>query len=159
MGQKAMSARRRARQFALQALYQADLTPMSAEDALGRVWASVTEDEGIEGVDAPKSSEVEFATRLVEGVLGQRDELDALIESCSTTWRIPRMPLVDRNILRIGAFELAHCPDVPGAASINEAVELAKSFGTRESRAFINGIVDGMGRKLGRVERRKGKRS
>jgi len=154
-----MASRRRAREFALQALYDADLAEIGGQEALTALWAGMIEGEGIDDNRAPESEEVEFAQRLVLGVDEKRPAIDELIESCSTNWRMPRMPVVDRNILRVAAFELLECADIPATVSINEAVELAKRFGTQDSRAFVNGIVDRMARQLDRIpaDRRKGR--
>ena len=146
-----MASRRRSRGFALQALYHADLTETSVPDALQQLWAGLLDGEGIDSERPPESEEVEFAQRLAMGVDAHRDRIDLLIEQCSTNWRVPRMPVVDRNILRLAAFELLECSDIPATVSINEAVELAKLYGTRESRAFVNGIVDRIARQLGRL--------
>lgn len=153
-----MASRRRAREFALQALYQSDLTGATVSSALNHLWSGLIDGDGLEGAKPAESEEVEFAQRLVMGVQEHRDAIDAQIEEASANWRIPRMPVVDRNILRIATFELAHCPDIPATVSINEAVELAKAFGTAESRAFVNGIVDRVGRTLGRIQGQRGKR-
>lgn len=155
-----MSSRRQARQFALQALYQADLRGIPAMASLNQLWSGLMDGEGLGDARAPESDEVEFAQRLVEGALSSLPEIDALIEQCSTNWRLPRMPIVDRNILRIAAYELMFCRDIPASVSVNEAVELAKLFGTADSRAFVNGIVDRMGRHLHRLDpgRSKGRR-
>jgi len=147
-----MASRRRSRSYALQALYHSDLTESSVQAALSQLWSGLLDGEGLEGDRPPESEEVEFAQRLATGVDAHRDRIDALIEECSTNWRVPRMPVVDRNILRLAAFELLECGDIPPTVSINEAVELAKRFGTRESRAFVNGIVDRLARHVGRVE-------
>ena len=146
-----MASRRRSRHFALQALYQADLSEESLSTALAALWAGMVEGEGIGDSKPPESEEVEFAQRVAHGVEQHREPIDELIESCSTNWRLSRMPLVDRNVLRMAAFELMHCPDIPATVSINEAVELAKRFGTADSRAFVNGIVDRMARQLNRI--------
>lgn len=154
-----MASRRRAREFALQALYDADLADIGGNEALLALWSGMIEGEGLDDSRPPESEEVEFAQRLVFGVDGKRPAIDELIESCSTNWRVPRMPVVDRNILRIAAYELLECVDIPATVSINEAVELAKRFGTADSRAFVNGIVDRMARQLDRIpaDRRKGR--
>ena len=146
-----MPSRRRARQFALQALYQSELSGEPVRVALSALWAGSMDGEGIEDSRPPEGNEVEFTERLVLGVDAHRAAIDAVIEECSTNWRMPRMPLVDRNILRITGFELMHCADVPATVSMNEAVELAKRYGTAESRAFVNGIVDRMARNVQRV--------
>ena len=82
------------------------------------------------------------------------ERIDAMIEDASTNWRIARMPVVDRNILRLASFELAECTDVPANVSINEAIELAKKFGDKDSRAFVNGILDRIAGETGRGGRR-----
>ncbi|MFT7518099.1 MAG: N utilization substance protein B [Kiritimatiellia bacterium] len=156
-----MASRRRAREFALQALYHADLSGSTVQGALNNLWAGFGDGEGLDDSRAPESEEVEFCQRLVLGTHEHLSDLDALIETCSTNWRLARMPVVDRNILRIAAFELRECHDIPANVSINESVELAKRFGSKESRAFVNGIVDRMARQLGRVkdgDRRGGRR-
>jgi N utilization substance protein B len=147
-------SRRRAREFALQALFQADLAEVTLATALNDLWGGLMDGEGIEGSGPPTSDEIEFAQRLALGVQGHRDRIDQLIEQASTNWRLPRMPVVDRNILRMAAYELLECRDIPATVSINEAVELAKKFGTSDSRAFVNGIVDRIARQLGRIEGR-----
>lgn len=149
-----MASRRRARQFALQALFEADLRGVSAATSLNDLWSGLMDDEGIDGERLPESEEVEFAQRLAHGVEAHREKIDPLIEECSTNWRLVRMPVVDRNVLRMAAFELIECPDIPATVAINEAIELAKRYGTAESRAFVNGIVDRMARQLGRIEAR-----
>lgn len=153
-------ARRQGRIYALQALYQADIATAPAAPALSGLFDALLEGEGLDGSRAPEADEAAFAQRIVDGVEANRPAIDALIDQCSTNWRIHRMPAVDRNILRLAAFELGHCTDIPATATINEAIELAKAFGTEDSRAFVNGIVDRMGRVLGRLsgERRKGSR-
>ncbi len=146
-----MASRRRAREFALQALFHADLAAESVSASLNALWSGLLDEDGIGEASGAESEEVEFAARLVMGVDSERDEIDTLIESCSTNWRLARMPIVDRNILRMAAYELRSCADIPATVSINEAVELAKKFGAKESRAFVNGIVDRMARNVGRL--------
>ena len=80
--------------------------------------------------------------KLVNGVLETKGELDALIDRFSKNWDISRMSCVDRNVMRIAVFELRYCDDIPPKVSINEAVDVGKKFGTEESGAFINGIMD-----------------
>lgn len=90
----------------------------------------------------PPAGIVDFAKELVLGIWKNREALDRIIGKSSLNWRLERMSYVDRNILRIGAFELLHKEDIPPKVSIDEAVELGKRFGTEESGAFINGILD-----------------
>lgn len=148
-----MGSRRRGREFALQALYQADIAGTPVAAAFAGLWPGALEGDGLltEG-HVPENDEVEFAQRLAYGVEQQRQRLDDLIEESSINWRVPRMPAVDRNILRLAAFELVECTDIPGSVAINESIELAKKYGTGESKSFVNGIVDKLARTLGRVE-------
>jgi len=83
-----------------------------------------------------------FAERVVQGVLDHRKDLDALIGKYATNWKVSRMPIVDRNILRAGLYELLWMDDVPAKVTIDEAIELAKSFGDEEASKFVNGILD-----------------
>jgi len=152
-------ARRRAREFALQALYGLDQAKSTAASPMmSGLWATQVEDDGMETKPA-ESGEMDYASKLVSGVQAQQDDIDALIESASTNWRLVRMPVVDRNILRMATYELKACLDVPASVVINEAVELAKRYGEKESRAFINGILDRIASELGRGGRRHRKRS
>ena len=147
-----MASRRRAREFALQALYQTDVGQTTVQDALQALWAGLVEETEDElGKRQAESDEIEFATAIGVGVQDNQTELDTRIEASSTNWRVPRMSVIDRNILRMGTFELSHMPEVPANVSINEAIELAKRFGTKDSKGFVNGILDRIARDLGRV--------
>jgi N utilization substance protein B len=147
-----MSSRRRAREFALSVLFQADVGKLEIRDALDALWGGLLEEtESDLGSRPPESEEIEFATALSQGVAQHQTEIDERIETSSTNWRIGRMAAVDRNILRLGTFELVHQPHTPPHVVINEAVELAKRFGTQDSKAFVNGILDRIGRDLGRI--------
>ncbi|MCX7661338.1 MAG: transcription antitermination factor NusB, partial [Candidatus Omnitrophica bacterium] len=84
----------------------------------------------------------DFIERIVKGVKQNQEIIDEKISSYATNWQLNRMPVVDRNILRMGCFELLFCKDIPPKVSINEAVELAKKFSTEEAPKFINGILD-----------------
>ena len=94
----------------------------------------------------------DFAERLVAGVLEKKKELDALIGKYATNWKVSRMPIVDRNILRAGVYELLWMDDVPAKVTVNEAIELAKSFGDDEASKFVNGILDQVLTKESRLE-------
>ena len=144
-----MNPRRRARAFALQALSAADAAGGDAS-TLARLWDARLDDDA-ETPEAPVSEEeAGFAREVVDGVLGERDAIDGRIESVSHHWRIARMPLVDRNILRMGTWELLHRDDIPAPVTINEGLELAKTYGGADSRAFVNGVLDRMAGELGR---------
>jgi len=148
-----MSGRRRAREFALQALYAMDIGGATGAAALSGLWAGRLEETDV--VEEPVGpEEMEFAQELVRGVGESRDALDIRIEAASLNWRLARMPAVDRNILRVGAHELIARGDIPASVSINEAIELAKRFGGAESRAFVNGILDRIAADTGRGGRR-----
>ena len=149
-----MIGRRRAREFALQALYAVDMNGAGGGAALSGLWAGRLEDPEPGNDEVVSPDEMEFAQEIVRGVLEDREVLDQRIEAASLHWRLPRMPVVDRNILRIGAHELLHRSDIPASVSINEAIELAKRFGGAESRAFVNGILDRIAGETGRGGRR-----
>jgi N utilization substance protein B len=108
-------------------------------DALG-----VGPDEAIPlfALSSDPPSDPRYYAESVRGVWGRLEEIDALIGEAAENWRVERMTLVDRNILRLGAYELSLGSDIPFAVAINEAVELGKRFGSEESGAFINGILD-----------------
>ncbi len=94
-------------------------------------------------VQRPTSPDVKrFAEQLVEGVMTHRAELDKLIGAYASNWKVSRMPVVDRNILRAGLYELLWIPDVPAKVTVNEAIELAKRFADDETKGFVNGILD-----------------
>ncbi len=132
-----MGARRIGRERALQALYQLEQDPrLTARAALDASWAASDE-------ETSKDPEAHsFALTLVEGVQKNLLTIDQTLEAHSHNWRVDRMQRIDRNVLRIGVFELLHLPDVPRKVTINEAVELGKSFGNEASSAFINGLLD-----------------
>jgi N utilization substance protein B len=130
--------RHQARQVGLQVLYRYDQS--HPVDPLPS--AIVTElSQHFEHFKVP-SAVREFASELVAGTLRKLPDLDALIEQAGTNWKIGRMSAVDRNLLRMSIYELKHFPDTPASVVIDEAVELAKQFGTAESPAFVNGVLD-----------------
>jgi N utilization substance protein B len=153
-------SRRRAREFALQAMYQLDASEAGAEldkagpRVLSGLWAGQADEDGIGGARPADEEERDYAHDLVAGVMHHQARLDALIEEASTNWRLTRRPVVDRNILRIAAFELTERMDVPANVSINEAIELAKRYGDKDSRAFVNGILDRIAAEVGRGGRK-----
>jgi N utilization substance protein B len=142
--------RRRAREFVLQALYDADLAGVQPQAALRSLWAALLDDDGTLGEGGLADDETAFAAGLAEGVHANLERIDQLIEEASLNWRLVRMPVVDRNILRLACHELMACHDIPVSVTINEAVELAKRFGGDDSRAFVNGILDRVAHDLGR---------
>lgn len=127
-----MGTRRKSRELALQALFYMDSRKRFEPDMLERFCQ----------VFPPADKSAEFFCHLVNGILAHRAGLDRLIERFSSNWQLSRMVAVDRNLLRIAVFELVYCSDIPPKVSINEAIDLGKKFGTDESGAFINGILD-----------------
>jgi len=125
--------RTKARERALQALYQIDVSATDLEEALARFWRNFE----------PVELEVrEVAEGMVRGVAEHRREIDEAIEGVSTNWRMDRMAKVDRNVLRLAVYELRWRPDVPVKVCINEAIELGKKYGSESSGAFVNGVLD-----------------
>ena len=140
--------RTKARERALQALYQIDVAAEGIDDALGRFWKSFE----------PVEREVmELAEALVRGVAQHRRAIDDTIERVSTNWRLDRMAKVDRNVLRLAVHEMLHRPEVPVKVIINEAIELGKKFGSESSGAFINGVLDKIAQSLPPARRVDGK--
>ena len=129
-----MGDRRLARELALQALFYFDMDRGDPAELLELFCTNF--EEMVTDTVKP------FFLELVEGVTGSRDEINTLLDKCSSNWKISRMPVVDRNIMRIATFELVKRADIPSSVSINEAVEIGKRFGTRGSGSFINGVLD-----------------
>lgn len=129
--------RTRAREIALQLLFQFDLRGAGYDRELDSDVASLCA-EAAEGDEEVRT----FALRLVEGTLRERNVIDERLRSVTRNWDLKRMAGVDRNVLRMAIYELAHCRDVPPKVAINEAIELGKKFSTANSGAFVNGILD-----------------
>ena len=127
-----MGTRRRGRESALQVLYQIDVTQRNAEEALALFWSNFAFDEEARS----------FSESLVRGVVEHYDEINDLVERHAEHWKMSRMTWIDRNILRMAVFEFLYCADVPSKVTINEAIELGKRFGSEDSGAFVNGILD-----------------
>lgn len=139
-----MASRHQARERAVQILFQYDIHGRPGP-WLDDFW-----------VQYPLTEELRtFAERLVAGVRTHVKELDTLIGSYATNWKVDRMPIIDRNILRLGCFELLHVPEVPAKVTLNEAIELAKCFGDEEASKFVNGILDKVLAKDARLERKR----
>ena len=142
--------RRRSREIALQVLHVMDVSPeLDADAALARVFGHlvttrgiVEEEEDAESGEAPARPDRALVEELVRGVGARHAELDEALTRLSRNWRIERMAVVERNIIRLALWELLHAPAVPVNVAINEAIELAKRFGTAEGAAFVNGLLD-----------------
>lgn len=135
-----MGARTTAREAALQMLFALDATSGDVEQAVRDFWRELPGDA--EGRS--------YADEVVRGVWGTLAAVDERIARASTNWRIERMTRVDRNVLRIGTWELVNRPDVPRPVILDEAVEIAKRYGTEESGAFVNGVLDRVADDCGR---------
>jgi N utilization substance protein B len=127
-----MGTRRQAREFAMQALFSMDMNCAFSGEMLNDYC----------GCFPPGKRFYPFFEYLVKGVLDHKGEIDQVIECYSSNWKMRRMACVDRNILRIAVFEMLYGADIPAKVSINEAIDIGKRFGTPESGAFINGILD-----------------
>ena len=130
--------RRRGREYALQLLFQLDLAPADIEPAVEAFW------NGKRVADAVR----EFADRLVRGTMARRDAIDGIVSACAYNWRLSRMAVVDRNILRLAVYEFLCETDTPRVVVIDEAIEIAKKFGNDESGPFVNGLLDAIRVKL-----------
>ena len=130
-----MGYRRQARELALQALFFLDMDKKNPEKDNLEAFCANYQEELTESVQP-------FFMELVQGVLENKSRIDTLIQKYSKNWKLSRMPAVDRNILRIAAFELLKKEDIPPTVTINEAIEIAKEFGTDESGGFVNGILE-----------------
>jgi N utilization substance protein B len=139
-----MGARHSGREAALQMLFQMEAAGASADDVIELFWRSF-------GADADPEGRV-YADAAVRGVGTEREALDRHIAEASTHWRIERMARVDRNVLRLGTWELKNRLDVPRAVILDEAVELAKAYGTDESSSFVNGVLNRIAEALGRKD-------
>jgi N utilization substance protein B len=133
-----MHQRRKAREVALQVLYELDVLNIDAKEAITLFWNNFQATE-----DSKK-----FSTLLIEGAWDNREKIDTLIRSCSEHWSLERMSRVDRNILRMAVYELLYCPNIPPKVTMNEAIDLGKMYGSENSGSFINGILDAVYLKL-----------
>lgn len=138
-----MSTRRKGRELALQVLYQLEMSGDSAEPVLRSF--------GDNFEQSPKARE--WGEALVRGVLERREQIDASIAAASEHWRLGRLSRVDANVIRIAVYEMTGPPALPIEIAINEAIEVARKFGTAESAAFVNGILDQVAGRLGLKER------
>ena len=127
-----MTRRTRAREVALQLLFQRDHNPNLARADLERFAANRLRSEPLQ----------QFCLGLVDGVLTNQADIDQKLAAAAENWRLPRMPTVDRNLLRLGAFEMLIQKENPPAVVLDEVIELARRFGTAESPAFVNGVLD-----------------
>jgi len=130
-----MRKRTQSREFALQLLYQIDISEEDCELSLDRFWSLSTQDE-------VEKSVKEFTDSLVRGTIKNLKAIDDEISKYAANWELNRMAVVDRNVLRLATYEIVFCEDIPPKVSINEAVELAKKYSGIQSGKFVNGILD-----------------
>jgi N utilization substance protein B len=119
--------RRKAREFVLTALYRREFLPTSLEELFE---------------ETSPGDQRDYIERIYEGILDHQPEIDAMLGERTVGWKFERLALLDRNILRLGVFELLHCDDIPAEVALDEAVELAKKYGTEQAQSFVNGILD-----------------
>jgi N utilization substance protein B len=145
-----VGARRQGRECAVQVLFQLDAGEFhaTADEALSLFWAS----DLSEGEERPSDETRAFTGELVAGVVRELKLVDKSIQKSTQHWKLERMARVDRNILRLAAYELLHIADVPARVVLNEAIDIAKKFGTAESGAFVNGILDRLAQDVRRGE-------
>lgn len=136
-----MRNRTKARECALKILYAADIRKEPEVEYAWIFW---------ESCPTMKNEIKEFSIFLVEGISKNKDLIDSLISKYATNWQIQRMPAIDRNILRLATFELLFADDIPPKVSINEAIEMAKRYGDKDSGKFVNGVLD----KINKTERK-----
>ncbi len=129
-----MGARRKARELAVQMLYQFDLSGNLPETIVST----------FEELQKSKPNTREFATKIFHGTVAHLAKIDEMIQQQADNWRLSRMAVVDRNIIRLSVYEFLHEDDTPKLVIIDEAIEIAKKFGTEKSSQFINGILDGI---------------
>ena len=129
-----MGARRKARELALQMLYQYDLSANPPEQIV----------ETFEELQKSKPNTREFAAKIFRGTVDHLSDIDGMIQAQADNWRLSRMAVVDRNIIRLSVYEFLHESETPKLVIIDEAIEIGKKFGTQKSSQFINGILDGI---------------
>ena len=140
-----MGTRRKARELTLQVLFQTDVGEIALDDVISNFWR-------IEKV-LPEIRD--FSLRLSRGVMENISRIDEVIKKYTENWALNRINNIDRNILRIAIYELLYCPDIPYKVAINEAIEVAKKYGTSESGKFINGVLDRVAKEEGKVKNEK----
>ncbi|MGK2855616.1 MAG: transcription antitermination factor NusB [Thermoanaerobaculia bacterium] len=129
-----MGARRKARELALQMLFQHDVAGNEPDDII----------ETFEDIQRVRPNIREFAIRVFRGTLEKQDDIDKIVVEQAENWRLSRMPVVDRNLIRMAIYEMMYLDETPKLVILDEAIEIAKRYGTEKSSQFINGILDGV---------------
>ena len=133
-----MGHRRKAREVALQVLYEMDILKVDAKEAIQLFWDNFNVPDNVK----------DFSVHLIEGTWDRLEEIDKVIKDCSENWSLDRMAKVDKSILRMSVFELLYCDDIPPKVTLNEAIDLGKEYGSENSGSFINGILDALYAKI-----------
>ncbi len=135
--------RRKAREYALQLLFQLDIRKEKpSATVLKHFWAEYDADQEVR----------DFAEEIVKGTYKHVTKINSVIHQCAKNWSLDRMAVVDRNVLRMAVYEILYRIDIPSSVTINEAIEIAKKYGTDGSGAFVNGILDGVARLTGKLD-------
>jgi N utilization substance protein B len=135
--------RRTAREYALQILFQLDIRKEKPSAVVLRhFWVEYQPDDEVRA----------FAEDIIRGTYKHLAEINKLIHACAKNWSLDRMAVVDRNVLRLAVYEILYRMDIPTSVTINEAIEIAKKYGTEESGSFVNGILDSVARKTGKLD-------
>ena len=138
--------RRKAREYALQRLFQLDIRKEKPSAVvLKHFWTEYQPDDEVKA----------FSEEIIKGTYKHLAEINKLIHACAKNWSLDRMAVVDRNVLRMAVYEILHRMDIPTSVTINEAIEIAKKFGTEESGSFVNGILDSVARTTGNLDERR----
>ena len=138
------TGRRQAREAALQMLYQSEVGKSGAFESIATYWSAREPDEQL---DEPLR---EFANGLVRGAMDRQEEIDTLLSAHTQNWRLERMTVLDRLVLRLGVYEMLAEPDVPSKVIINEAIELARAYSGEDAVGFVNGVLDAVRKELRR---------
>ncbi|WP_270170469.1 transcription antitermination factor NusB [Paenibacillus sp. SYP-B4298] len=146
--------RRLAREIAIQSLYQMEMNEVAAEEAVNMLLQEAREENEIDAAAEDIKGIEEFVRQLVNGVAGNRQAIDDMLQQYLTGWQVDRLSRVDRQVLRLACYELVYTSDVPPKAIINEAIELAKLFGTDESGKFVNGVLGRLLKALDELKQR-----
>ncbi|MEC0371988.1 transcription antitermination factor NusB [Paenibacillus chibensis] len=145
--------RRLAREIVVQSLYQMEMNEVGSEDAVNMLLDEASEENDTERVITNEIELKTYVLELVNGVWSHKQGIDGLLENYLKGWQISRLSRVDRQILRLAAYELLYSSDVPAKVAVNEAIELSKHFGTDESGKFVNGVLGNMIRELDKLKK------
>ncbi|OZB94779.1 transcription antitermination factor NusB [Paenibacillus sp. XY044] len=144
--------RRLARELVVQCLYQMEMNETTSEEALEMLLEDAAEENDTERTITNEAELKEFVLGLVNGIWGSKRAVDDLLENYLKGWQMSRLSKVDRQILRLAAYEMLYRDDVPAKVAVNEAIELAKHFGTEDSGKFVNGVLGNMIRELDQLK-------